>query len=351
MNYHRLYEKIIYNISKEIKKALNEDIQNFDVSDYEDDTDNIIDNQTTSDISREICPKTNEEFYELVVERIAKNPENPYLLDIDTVNVTDMTNLFYAGDKHNNPMAYYYGKYSVTPLSIKKLDLSNWNTSNVTTMRGMFKDCRGLTELDISGFDTSNVTSMTFMFSECRNLTELDLSGFNTINVKVMCEMFLGCSNLTKLDVSGFNTTNVETMEKMFQDCRELTELDVSGFDTTNVETMNRMFSGCKKLQKLDVSNFVTSKFDSTSWMRAFRDMFANCESLTELDISKFSIPADFYDIETISGMFYNCKSLKQIILPNKFLKQALNLLFGLPINTKIQKRKKKISNYQNEDV
>lgn len=36
MNKKRLYEKIIYNIDKQVKRILNEDIQNFDVMDYED---------------------------------------------------------------------------------------------------------------------------------------------------------------------------------------------------------------------------------------------------------------------------------------------------------------------------
>ena len=50
------------------------------------------------------------------------------------------------------------------------------------------------------------------MFSECSNLTNLDVSNFNTSNVTSMSEMFSGCSNLTNLDVSNFNTSNVTNM-------------------------------------------------------------------------------------------------------------------------------------------
>lgn len=77
MEYHKLYEKIIYNISKTIKKTLNEEIQSFDVTDYNDESD-IIDAQTSDKLTT-IRPKTNEEFYDLVVQRIVKNPSNPYL--------------------------------------------------------------------------------------------------------------------------------------------------------------------------------------------------------------------------------------------------------------------------------
>ena len=38
----------------------------------------------------------------------------------------------------------------------------------------MFSSCRRLTSLDISSFDTSQVTSMEYIFSDCRGLTSLD---------------------------------------------------------------------------------------------------------------------------------------------------------------------------------
>ena len=43
--------------------------------------------------------------------------------------------------------------------SIASVNVSNWNTSNVTSMNGMFCDCYALNELDISSFDCSKVTS------------------------------------------------------------------------------------------------------------------------------------------------------------------------------------------------
>lgn len=42
-----LYEQIIYSISKEIKKILNEDLQGFDVTDYQEQDDDLVDYDTT----------------------------------------------------------------------------------------------------------------------------------------------------------------------------------------------------------------------------------------------------------------------------------------------------------------
>ena len=51
--------------------------------------------------------------------------------------------------------------------SLKELNLSNFNTNNVTNMRGMFYGCYSLKELNISNFNTNNVTNMRNMFSGC----------------------------------------------------------------------------------------------------------------------------------------------------------------------------------------
>ena len=61
----------------------------------------------------------------------------------------------------------------------------------------MFFWCSSLTNLDLSSFNTSNVTDMSHMFSSCSSLTSLDLSNFNTANVTDMQSMFELCSSLT----------------------------------------------------------------------------------------------------------------------------------------------------------
>ena len=85
-----------------------------------------------------------------------------------------------------------------------------------------FSDCTGLTSLDVSNFDTSAVTSMDSMFYRCTGLTSLDLSNFNTSAVTYMTNMFYGCTGLTSLDLSNFNTSAVTSMTNMFYGCTAL---------------------------------------------------------------------------------------------------------------------------------
>ena len=90
--------------------------------------------------------------------------------------------------------------------------------------------CKKLKNIDVSSFDTKNVTNMEWMFSDCESLLNIDVSSFNTIKVTNMREMFYGCRNLIDLDLSNFNTVNVMYFNDMFYRCYNLIDLDVSNF-------------------------------------------------------------------------------------------------------------------------
>ena len=135
-------------------------------------------------------------------------------------------------------------------INLQSLDLSSFNTQNVTNMKGMFYKCCNLQSLDLSSFNTQNVTNMRCMFYECENLQNLDLSSFNTQKVTDMSHMFYYCYNLKNLNLLSFNTQKVENMDNMFYNCSDLQSLDLSSFNTQNVTNMNDMFyrAGLKRV-------------------------------------------------------------------------------------------------------
>ena len=221
------------------------------------------------------------------------------------------------------------------------VDLSGWDTSNVTDMGNMFNGCSLLTSLDVSNFDTSNVTNMGQMFGGCSSLTSLDVSNFNTSKVDSyysFASMFYGCSSLKTLDLSNFdfsNTYNTEytglnnflsdcsslktvtfpstvTFKKsgisfnaMFNNCSSLTSLDLSGFDTSNVKYMRQMFGGCSSLTSLDLSNWNTSNVTDMG------QMFYNCNKLKTLNLSSWNTT----NVTNMSSMFYDCLKLTNLTL------------------------------------
>ena len=186
------------------------------------------------------------------------------LSEFDTSQVTSMTEAFYQCNK------------------LEEIILTNVNTSNVTSMNYMFFNCSGLTSLDVSNFDTSNVTSMNYMFSDCSGLTSLDVSNFDTSNVTNMGGMFKGFRGLESLNVSNFDTSNVTDMGYMFDQCTRLTSIDLSGSETTKLTSIKSMFRECYELKDLYIN------FDLKLISEYQMDIFLSCRSLTNV-VGKFN--------------------------------------------------------------
>ena len=233
------------------------------------------------------------------------------LSNLDTSKVTDMGSMFRECSSLETLDVSGFDTSRVTDMSgmfsgcesIINLDLSNFDTSNVTSMRAMFQSMKQCEKLNVKNFNTSKVGDMGFMFGNDEKLVRVDVSGFNTSKVTTMQYMFGNTPSLAELDVSNFNTSNVKIMECMFHRCSSLEELDVSGFDTSNVQDMSFMFSGCKKLQNIDVSKFDTSKVGKMS------SMFSYCEAVNTIDLSNFNTE----NVTSMRCMFSGCKSITNL--------------------------------------
>ena len=216
--------------------------------------------------------------------------------------------------------------------SLTSLDLSNFNTSKVWDMDSMFRGMSSLTSLNLSNFDTSRVAYMSGMFSGMSSLTSFKFSHFGHFYVK-MDGMFSGMSSLTSLDLSNFDTSAATSMRMMFSDMSSLTSLDLSSFNTSNVTDMEGMFYNVSSLTSLDLSNLDTSKVEdmvgmfrgmssltslklpnfNTSKVKDMRMMFYNVRSLASLDLSSF----DTSNVEDMYAMFANMFSLTSLDLSN----------------------------------
>ena len=122
------------------------------------------------------------------------------------------------------------------------------------------------------------INKINHLFSECNNITSIDLSQYNTHNVTHMNSLFNNCKSLTHLNLSNFDTQNVINMNNMFSDCQCLTKLNLSIFDTQNVTDMSYMFFNCESLIYLNLNNFDTDKVTNINWM------FKYCDELNEIN-------------------------------------------------------------------
>ena len=237
----------------------------------------------------------------------------------DTSNVTNMSSMFAGASKLTSLDVSGFDTSNVTNMScmfcmyfdykgkIENIDVSHFDTSNVTDMSSMFTGMKSLSSLDLSSFDTSKVTNMSSMFKGMSELTSIDLSNIDTSNVINMSNMFSGMSGLTSIDLSNIDTSKVTNMSSMFNGMSGLTSIDLSNIDTSNVINMSNMFGNMSNLTNIDLSNFDTSKVTNMS------EMFGNMSNLTSIDLSNF----DTSKVTNMSKMFNNMSKLTSLNLSN----------------------------------
>ena len=203
----------------------------------------------------------------------------------DTSQVKSMMNMFKHAKKLTN------------------LDISNWDTSQVTDMGSMFWRASSLISIgDLSSWDTSNVIYMDYMFDEVISLTGIgDISNWDISKVTHMSWMFGGTESLTGIgDLSNWDTSNVIYMDYMFSNAKSLTSLDLSTWDTSQVTRMSYMFNRAYKLTSIgDISNWDTSQVKNMSYMFSFATSLTNIGDLSNWDTS---------NVTNISYMFKNTK-------------------------------------------
>ena len=229
------------------------------------------------------------------------------LSNLDTSGVTSMKSMFINCENLkyinfegvntslvNNMTSMFEGCSSLT-----SLNLSNFLTSKVNYMDNMFKNCFSLSSLNLTSFKVK-LKKIKEMFYGCKSLSKLILPNIDTSSITNMDLLFYGCNSLTSLDITNFNTKKLKSMNQMFMGCKSLKSIDLSYMDTSTVTNMNSLFYECESLISLNLSNFITSKITN------MESMFSGCKSLIFLDISNFNIK----NVDKIGSMFYKCSSL-----------------------------------------
>ena len=272
-------------------------------------------------------------------------------LDLSNFDTSQVTNMFAMFSYMSN---------------LTTIDLSSFDTSKVTNMQSMFFSMSNLTSLNLSNFNTSNVTNMNLMFFSMPNLTSLNLSNFDTSKVTGMIGMFFGMSRLTTLNLSSFNTSQVTSMDEMFRGMSNLTSLNLSSFDTSKVTIMAHMFSGMSRLTTLNLSSFNTSSVKDMSFM--FQEMsrlttlnlssfntsrvtnmihmFSGMASLTSLNLSNF----DTSKVAIMAHMFSNMASLTTLDLSNFDTSQVTDMGFMFYLDFPYASKDKLEKIYVNND-
>jgi surface protein len=215
-------------------------------------------------------------------------PYNGTISCWDTSLVNDMSNAFYYD--------YDEGPYFDSPLEcwntsqVQNMDgmfmysyfshyIGNWDTSTVTTMRGMFTSAlyfnsrigdwntsqvtamddmfqmndyyegsgRGRFNQPIGDWDTSNVKSMNVMFFKANSFNQ-PIGDWDTSTVKNMNGMFLGASSFNQ-PIGDWDTSNVQITYFMFAGASSFNQ-PIGDWNTSQVGNMGDMFRGALRFNQ-----------------------------------------------------------------------------------------------------
>lgn len=200
---------------------------------------------------------------------------NANLYDIDTSNITDMSELF--KDSLRNDFSF----------------INTWDTSNVTDMNSMFENCINLNEkLEI---DVSSLRYANKMFYACNNLDlkNISLINFDILKVFECYSMIDGCANKSeflfrnlKLNIKNAIVSPKNKAELMLLVCDE--SLPLAMIDTTNIYDFRNLFAystrqnydGLSKLKNKAIksmfykSNFYSDKIDMSAFLDPSKKTF-----------------------------------------------------------------------------
>ena len=172
--------------------------------------------------------------------------------------------------------------------ALKQINVSNWDTSNVTNMSNTFSHCELLASVDVSKWNTSKVTNMEGMFVGCNLLASVDVNKWNTSKVTDMASMFSSCGTLRSIDVSKWNTSNVTDISGMFFGCGSLHSVDITGWDTSKVTNMTRLFFNCSSLTT------ITGVLDFKNCTEYYGTFFG-CNNLTSVKVKNLPVDIDTF--------------------------------------------------------
>ena len=205
----------------------------------------------------------------------------------DTSNVTTMSGMFQADVINMN----CYGSSNNRLWKVE--GLKNFNVKNVETMSYMFAGlCSNFISepLDLSGWQTDSLTTTSFMFNDFGINRTINLSGWTNLVLEDANNMFSSSTifpeEILKRDeltviLDGFNTNNITNMTNMFGNTA-IKSLNLASFNTENVKNMKNMFEGIAT-EILDLSTFDISKV--TNFEHMFKNSSVKTIVATDWDI------------------------------------------------------------------
>ena len=251
----------------------------------------------------------------------------------DLTNVTNMDWMFWRCQSLNSPNVSSWNVSNVTTMkgmfskaTSFNQSLVNWNVKNVTDMEQMFDSATSFNQ-HLIAWNTSSVKSMRKMF---RYATSFDkpLANWNTSSVTDMSEMF-AFSTAFNQSIGSWDVSNVVNMANMFENATSF-NASIGGWNTSNVKDMARMFAKAssfnQNLSGWNVSNVIT-----------MQNMFDNAAAFNNSSIGAWVFNPSVNLIGMLDNSGIDCDNYSEILknwdanplTPNNLVLGASGLQYG----------------------
>lgn len=206
--------------------------------------------------------KNNKKLYEQIIRNITKQLKRTLLEYEDNMISGGFNNLFededYISSKEKYADIFYDGKYHPTDnetlcdlvrwlmLEENIMDLNCIDVSKITDFSYVFADNSGLPWIDIDEWDVSNGTSFEGMFMDCQYFNA-DLSKWDVSNGVNFCNMFYNCKSFES-DLRYWEPYYAENTTKMFYNCESI-DCDFRQWNMRYLKYADKMFYNCRSLR------------------------------------------------------------------------------------------------------
>ena len=182
--------------------------------------------------------------------------------------------------------------------SLIKIDLSELNTQNVTSMIYTFTNCEQLQTVNFTSFQSSNIVKMDFLFSGCSDL--VNIVGFEELDTSSLTKtagMFLGCTSLVSLNLSSLNFNNIPEQNGMFINNPSLETIDLG-----DVSDINNLFSSSENFNVKIITS--SNNINSSGLSGNFEILTREENDNLNCSLQNYSLMGNYRDDEYVKKYF-----------------------------------------------
>ena len=246
-----------------------------------------------------------------------------YLNDVWNMSCDTSHNTSYPSISSEIPIIYTVEILSTTPMKLFKtnvidydggifantlftsIDISNIDTSEITSFNDLFENNSFLKEINLTGIKTPKLETMNNTFLKCYNLRHI--KGFNTLDISSLKEAndtFRLAISLVELDVTGWKPENLDTMSSTFDTCLNLREIKgMADLKTPKLRQMNGTFKKCLNLREINMQNWIADE------LRYLTHTFEDCRA----EVLRLPDFRNNKHLELLTGTFEGCLNLRRI--------------------------------------